>query len=86
VSFLGANICTVATKKIEKIGKFLFLKYLLEKICPKFSKDCQSLETTELKSINTACDMPIKESPHNFEKKQTLDGALLALLFKAETW
>jgi hypothetical protein len=66
---------------------FFFLKYLLEKICPKFQKiDCQSLETTELKSINTACDMPIKESPHNFEKKQTLDGTLLALPFKAETW
>jgi hypothetical protein len=30
--------------------------------------------------------MSIKESPHNFEKKQALDGALLALPFKAETW
>jgi len=53
---------------------------------PKISNNSQSLETTELKSINTACDMSIKESLHNFEKKQTLDVALLALPFKAETW
>jgi hypothetical protein len=36
--FFGAKICTVATKKIENIGKSLFLKYLLEKIFPKFEK------------------------------------------------